>query len=427
MTERDERVIHLPPSPQEQAAIDAARDALQAEPDEARALRDRLDQLDPPTVQGAHQRRRRRAGIAAMAVAAAAAMAVALVAGQRLRTGEEPVVQMLVETDTDQNQVVSPAAGIDVDVAAGSRIDLVVDRNNEARIELADGSIAVDFQPSSEVSTMRVVAGSVTVDVVGTRFVVTRRSDDVMVTVEEGAVEVTWSGNVVAVAQGETWRTRAVQQVVEVLPEMVPATVEPGRITAEPAEATAPARAETPRAVPDDPARTSGAESTPADPDATLLARIEINRAAGLDAADRQRDLDRFLKTYPDSDHVEEVLALQVEALAELGDDAGVMQAAARFIERFPDGARRREVRWIEATVARDRLHDCGEALPAYRELAAEPWGRWAEASYFRGLCAAEQGHHDEARQALTAALEGGLDEDRSAEAERVLQQIPGT
>jgi hypothetical protein len=113
-----------------------------------------------------------------------------------------------------------------------------------------------------------------------------------------------------------------------------------------------------------------------------------------------------------------------VGALAGTGDDEAALEAAAEFLTRHPDSSSRYDVRWIEATVARDRLHDCARALPAYRELAAAPGAQAGEAGFYRGVCAAEQGRDAEARGALEAALVAGLAPKLEAEARELLRGL---
>ena len=422
---RGDRIIHLPPSPEEQRALDLARDALQVEDGQIRGVRERLDRIDPVAIQRSARTRRQRV---IQVAAVAAAVAVAMIVGLQLTGSGDPLVQMVVETDPGQSQTVSPASGVDVSVAADSRVAVVVDRQKEAVVELRQGEVAVDFEPTSDVTTMRVDAGVVSVHVIGTRFTVTRSGDHVAVAVDEGSVEVRWAGGQLAVAQGESWTTGATQTQTIVAATAQPVLVEEPVAIAAAAVAEAPAVEGAPAsAVVEDPAQRSS-EPNEAGPqisdEAVLLARIGINRAAGVPAADRLVDLDHFEAAYPDSLHGEEVLALRVEALAELGSAEQALAAAGQFADRYPDGARRREVRWIEATVARDQLHDCSRALPAYRELAEETWGGWADATYFRGICAAEQGLDDEAREALQSALGGNLSDAQTAEARRVLGQL---
>jgi len=421
---RDDRVIHLPPSPEEQQALDLARDALQVEDETLRSVRERLDRIDPVAVQRTARSRRRRA---MQAAAVAAAVVAAVVIGVQMDRGDDALVQMMVETGPAQIQTVSPAAGVDVDVSANSRVAVTVDREQEALVELRQGEVVVDFEPSADVSSMRVEAGEVSVHVIGTRFSVNRSGDRVSVAVEEGAVEVRWPGGQLAVAQGGTWASGAPPHDALAASAAQPAVVDE-RVDppAEPVQQE-PAQIES-AAIPAAAAPSGPAEPAEAGPkvsdEAVLLARIGINRAAGVPAADRLVDLEHFLDAYPDSAHGEEVLALRIEALAELGSAQAALDAAGQFADRYPDGNRRREVRWIEATVARDQLHDCSRALPAYRELAVESWGLWAEAAYFRGICAAEQGLNTEAREALEAALGGNLTDAQTAEARRVLGQL---
>ena len=422
---RGDRIIHLPPSHEEQRALDLAREALQVDDGEVRAVRERLDRIDPIAIQRSARTRRQRV---IQVAAVAAAVAVAMIVGLQLTGRGDPLVQMVVETDPTQSQTVSPAAGVDVSVSADSRVAVVVDRHKEAVLELRQGQVAVDFEPTADVSTMRVDAGTVSVHVIGTRFTVARAGDQVAVSVDEGTVEVRWPDGRLAVAQGEAWTSGASPAEVTVAAAARPVADEQLMV----AEALAVEGAADPPPIdnvaqrPTEP--TEPIEPTEAGPqisdEAVLLARIGINRAAGVPAADRLADLDRFLAAYPGSLHGEEVLALRVEALAELGSAEEALAAAGQFAERYPDGVRHREVRWLEATVARDQLHDCARALPAYRELAEDSWGLWADAAYFRGICAAEQGLEDEARGALESALAGNLSDAQTAEARRVLGQL---
>ena len=408
MKGRDERVIHLPPSPEEQRAIDVAREALLGDPRQSDRLRRRLESIQPLQVRHAWQRRRR--WTAASAVALAATLAFALLAGPQLVPHDEPIVRMVVETSPDAPEAISPVFGVDLAVAESSRISVVADRSHQVAIDLRRGEVVVDFEPSASVTALEVVAGDVTVSVTGTRFGVSRRGNDIAAWVDHGSVLVSWPGGETALGDGESWhQSRARQEPLAGRPS-------------EPAQ-DAPA-ADAPAA----PAVALLTQEPPApqvSEQATLLARIEIDRASGVPAAERLDDLDLFLVRYPGDPHGEEVLALKVEALAAVGADSQVMTTAQQFTRTYPDGTRHREVRWIEATVARDRLHDCAHALPIYRDLAGQAWGLWAEAAFFQGVCAADEGHYDEARDALNLALGGALEPTQEAEARRVLDDLP--
>ncbi len=410
MKGREERVIHLPPSPAEQRAIDVAREALQGDPQQSDRLRHRLDSIQPLQVQRARHQRRRRAAVAAVAMAAA--VALALVVGPQLVHGDDPIVRMVVETEAGTPETISPVFGVTLEVAEDSRISVVADRSREVAIDLRSGAVVVDFEPTDSVVALDVIAAGVTVSVTGTRFGVARRGNDISAWVDHGSVRVAWPGGETVLTDGQTWIQPTAHDEVFV--------TWPQELLGDDGAEDRPS---------EDDGRVALLTDEPVTPQvsaqATLLARIEIDRAAGVPAADRLGDLDLFLASYPDDPHGEEVLALKVEALAAVGADSQVLSAAEAFVQRYPEGSRLHEVRWIEATVARDRLHDCDRALPIYRDLAARPWGLWAEAAYFQGVCAAENGLYDEARTALTSALSGTLEATQEAEARRVLDDLP--
>jgi tetratricopeptide (TPR) repeat protein len=158
--------------------------------------------------------------------------------------------------------------------------------------------------------------------------------------------------------------------------------------------------------------------------DAMLLNQILVEAASGTPAAERLFAMEQYLARYPGSDNADLVLAERVEALADIGADREVLAAAETFIQQYPDSSRRSQVRWVEATVARDRLRDCSRALRAYRELAEAGGTHHVEAMYYRGVCAAEEGYPQEASQSLERAIELGLDPTREREARALLDSL---
>ncbi len=114
--------------------------------------------------------------------------------------------------------------------------------------------------------------------------------------------------------------------------------------------------------------------------DLRLLAQIELQRGSGTPPGVRLDLLHVFLERFPDSAHAGEVRALTVEALADAGRNEDALLAVEQYLRLHPDDSRRQQVRWLEATVARDRLQDCERALPAYEELAGGD-GPWREAA----------------------------------------------
>ncbi len=149
-----------------------------------------------------------------------------------------------------------------------------------------------------------------------------------------------------------------------------------------PPHVTTPAPDDTPDQEPAPPEDASADEpDTPSlSEDIRLLAQIELQRGSGAPPETRLELLGDFVDRFPDSAHVGEVRALTVEALADAGQNEDALLAAERYLILHPDDSRRQQVRWIEATVARDRLQDCERALPAYQELAGDA-GPWQEAA----------------------------------------------
>lgn len=128
------------------------------------------------------------------------------------------------------------------------------------------------------------------------------------------------------------------------------------------------------------------------------------------------------MQLHGDTAAAEEVMALHIEALAATGANLETIARSYEYLEVHPEGTRRTGVRWIEATVARDRLHDCSLALQAYRELADIGGPRQAEATYYLGTCSADLGKDEDARQALERCLELGLDGPQAEDARARLE-----
>ncbi len=432
MSGGDERgnLLNLPASAEEQQAIDRAREVLVVAPEQIDELRERLDGIGHDAVRRA--RSARQVGVAVRgALAVAAAVTLALLVGRWATTPEdhpaEPVVQMVVETGPHQVQSVSPAAGIDVAVAASSTVAVVADHEREVVLTLDHGEVAVDYGHDAAVRELRVEAGDVTVVVTGTRFTVARRDGRTRVDVDRGSVLVRWPDGEVALAQGGSWRSPAGEEpLVTAAAQPVMASQDPGLADvamATPAVAAAEPSAPITEHTIAETMHVELPQLADAPSEAELLLRIMTTRTSLAPEA-QLTDLEQFVQRFPDSVNGDLVASYRVDALARTGDDAAALAAAAQFLDCHPTSSSRADVRWIEATVARDRMHDCTRALPAYRELAAAGGARAGEAGFYRGVCAAQQGNDAEARGALEAAISAGLEPQLQAEARELLQGL---
>ena len=98
-----------------------------------------------------------------------------------------------------------------------------------------------------------------------------------------------------------------------------------------------------------------------------------------------------------------EVALSQIEAhlgLARFGEALGEMNA---FAARYPDSERLGEIRFLRATVLRDR-DECGEALPDYVSLIGAP-KHGDDALYYAAYCEQVIGQTEGARRRLTQYL----------------------
>jgi hypothetical protein len=349
------------------------------------------------------------AGVAALAVAAIVLVVLGLSAPQAplpievaLTLAAEPsAIGPSIETWGDARVVAHP-------------------RSDGAVVEMGRGTAWFEVDPRGEARALDVVAGDVTVTVTGTRFQVVYE-DAVTVRVERGSVRVRHPGGVEVVKAGGSWTNArpAPEPVVEVTPPAAPAP-----LAAPAGKAPRIAVIETPRPSPKKPAALAAPEP-PAEPDAAAAEAREF--AALLDAADRGEPdvvakIEAWLSAHPTGPLAAEAEVLRLEALARTSP-AQAERAASAWLSANPRGARRGDVLWLHATVARDGLQDCALALPSYRELA-DTGPRKADASALQGLCASSLGRPAEARQALEKAVALGVDDALAAPVAEALEAL---
>ena len=245
---------------------------------------------------------------AGLLAAAAAAVVVFVV----MRGGTEPATPVA----TTPSRVVTP-------VGATSRFtvgeDAVIDAGSDTSVEvqnvpgggitlvLARGSVECDVAPRAGRAPFRVISGDVSVEVVGTRFTVTRTPSP-RVDVTRGKVKVFAPGGSWLVAAGESWTPASTE---------IPAAVEPPKPPEVAVEAPAPAPVK---------------KAAPAKPDPiAMYDRIDA-------AKDPVAAADAFLKAFPSHALVEDVTYKRMEALAKAGRNDEARRAAADYLKKYPHG-----------------------------------------------------------------------------------------
>jgi len=108
-----------------------------------------------------------------------------------------------------------------IDAGADTSVQVQQDPSGSVTLVLARGAIDCDVEPRRERPPFRVVAGDVVVEVVGTRFTVTRTPVAVRVDVTRGKVHVTSPTGDRLVAAGEAWSSDGVIAAARVAPPAV--------------------------------------------------------------------------------------------------------------------------------------------------------------------------------------------------------------
>jgi len=419
-------VVPWPAEDGELEELDRVRDLTDPSPAMVDELLANLEAQDVPVGREPGRRPSRRAPLAL-----AAALLMALVSAWVLvfrAGGPDPGPPMILAlTGPEETRTVSPVPGVEATLQPGTELAVGLSGDDVWLLALAEGETHVVVHGEAIQRPVRVMAGDVGVTVTGTRFAVARAGRQVSVRVEEGSVRVDWPDGTANLNAGQDWVRQAPSPPLADVghggqpaaslqlppPPPTDAVPTPGR------QQIAMATPGVQSGAPPFPDLTTDEEDTLSvgDPATDLLARIQTDRALGRPADARLPDLERYIQLHDDTAAAEEVMALHIEALAATGANLETIARAYDYLEAHPEGTRRVGVRWIEATVARDRLHDCSLALEAYRELASIPGPRQAEAAYYLGTCSADLGKDEDARRALEGSLELGLEGPRAQDA----------
>ncbi|HET9988334.1 MAG TPA: FecR family protein [Kofleriaceae bacterium] len=259
-------------------------------------------------------------------------------------------------TGVTPSLVVTPAGGSsrftidDALIEAGSDTSVAVatDSSGGVTLSLARGTIECDVAPRHG-RPFRVIAGDVTVEVVGTRFTVARHPD-VQVDVAHGKVRVHANDRDVFVAAGERWPATTETAQVPPAPAVPVEPVAPVPQRSDPVLPPAPE----PHASPHDAfiaaQRLEAHDWTQAARAYRTVARggdrwaaLALYSLAELDAAhDHASDalsvLDDYQRRFPSGASGEDAAWLRVEVLRSLGRSGDARAAAAAYLARYPAG-----------------------------------------------------------------------------------------
>jgi hypothetical protein len=218
-------------------------------------------------------------------------------------------------------------------------------------LELARGSIDCDVEHRPDRPPFRVIAGEVTVHVVGTRFAVVREGAHVRVDVTAGQVRITAPGLERLVGGGDTWSS--------VPPPPLP----------------------TPRPAP----RTDAPPPpppTPAPPAKAATSRAAYEAAQRLETRDRHAAA-RAYRSAASGHGTWAALALwglaELEAGRGSAGSRAALAAVAEYLRRFPRGANAEDAAWLRVEVSRTTRDRDGA-----REAAVDYLGRFPAGTYVK-------------------------------------------
>jgi TolA-binding protein len=271
---------------------------------------------------------------------------------------------------TSPSLVVTPVGGssrftVDdsiIDVGSDTSVEVALDRDGGTTLQLARGTIDCEVSPRAGRPPFRVLAGEVAVEVVGTRFGVTRHGATVRVDVTRGKVRVTARDETRVLEAGHSWTSAAAGGDA---PAPAPAAAEPSSATdldeletpavpdvqAEPEPRPKPART-SPRAAfgaanqlrsksLEEAARAYRAIANGSDP---VWAPLALYSLAELYADDLQRPaealraLDELTRRFPRHANAEDAAWMRVGVLRRLGRGDEARRAAAAYLRAYPSG-----------------------------------------------------------------------------------------
>jgi hypothetical protein len=222
-----------------------------------------------------------------------------------------PPAQLELGVPTELESASMRGAGPSVTFEGNAEFTLTRLTELGPQIELQSGHLDITVDPEGRQRALSVVAGDVTVSVMGTVFRMERAGEDVRVWVRRGRVRVDHAGAFVELGMGETWSR----------PRVVAVAPTPRRSTAESSSPTPGLSSPTPEFSSPTPAAPEVASApTPAPvSDAAAAAKVFAGIMTGADqgesSAAQRVKLDDFLERFPDS-----VLAGEAEKMRDALD-----------------------------------------------------------------------------------------------------------
>jgi hypothetical protein len=328
---------------------------------------ERAEAVIPPARQ-----RRLPLALAFAGVAAAAVIAIVLAT----RNEPAPATAQL----PSPSRIVTPVGGTSQFTVPGALIDARSDTSVEVQhgpdgaitLVLARGAVECDVEPRHGRPPFRVLAGEVTVEVVGTRFTVTKTPSP-RVDVARGTVRVTAPGGTWLVEAGEAWPTLPTQTAAlpapapEAAPDVTEAPTtapDPAPVRKKPATVPQPAAPTVAKAVEPTKEERDLARETyriankleHSDPQkAAQLYRSIATNGKGMEAvalvslaevelrlkapAEALAALDELTRRFPNAANTEDAAWFRYEALRTMGKRDEARGAAADYLRQFPHGA----------------------------------------------------------------------------------------
>lgn len=314
---------------------------------------DRADAAVPEPMPASSSSNRRAWVFAGIGAAVAATVAVAVMTNEKRVA---PIAMPIVE-ETTPSRIVTPVGGQsqftvgDAVVLASGDTSVDVKHADDGGITLvvARGSVDCDVAPRNGRPPFHVIAGDVSVEVVGTRFTVTRTPSP-RVDVVRGKVRVRAPGGTWLLQAGDSWTppvSGSGAQPDEVA-QQVPAQPVAPPVTAPPPVVAAPQmsmhsiyqQAQKLEAL--DPPRAARAYRTVANSKDSWAAPALYGLAeldAKIDSQKALADCNEYLRRFPKSAQIEDIAWLRIEIMRSAGKRDEARVAAGEYLRQFPQGS----------------------------------------------------------------------------------------
>jgi FecR protein len=315
--------------------------------------------------------RRWSAGVAMGAIAGLLAVVLLVVWRGREGAGPAPEALTLVQTPVGGSSRFTVTNAV---IDAGSDTSVSVHRSDQGVVLMLDhGSVSCEVTHQDR-RVFRVISGDVEVEVVGTRFTVTRVGSGARVEVARGKVRVRTRSLERMLTAGERWTTAA-EPAGETAAAGAPAPPADGSPDGSPAAGDDESVDRSKQEPVESPASPAPARTEPSRPEPRLSRREAFAAAQALESTDPKRaalayrkiangkdawaavalyslaeqqaaqDIDQALRTidelarrFPTNENVEDALWLRTEALRGAGRLGQARQVAAEYLRRYPRG-----------------------------------------------------------------------------------------